>query len=147
MRCWVSKRLVFVFLFQLSVLDKHHTKLWVSLNLLIFISGDYKLYAMDITEKKFDVNQIILHPKYHPESLNNDIALIMLEKPVSFNNYIQPICLPSVNEKIQYGKVCYVSGKWRQRQKIWQARHSPTFLLFGFSLSILLFLLPINEVF
>lgn len=99
-----------MFLFQLSGFDKS-LQLSFSFNLLIFVSGDYNLYAMDITEKKFNVSQIILHPKYYPVSLNNDIALIKLAKPVSFNNYIQPICLPSVNEKIQYGKVCYVAGK------------------------------------
>ena len=95
----------------------------------MFDLGDYNLYAMDTNEKMFSVDQMHLHHKYHyPTKLNNDIGLIKLKKPAVFNNFIQPICLPDLNEKLPYGKLCYVTGRWSKLQKL----SEPCFLLFFF---------------
>lgn len=40
-----------------------------------------------------NVAEYIRHPNYKPPSRYNDIALIRLETPVTFNDYIKPICL------------------------------------------------------
>uniref|UniRef100_A0A9J8AQ02 Zgc:165423 n=1 Tax=Cyprinus carpio carpio TaxID=630221 RepID=A0A9J8AQ02_CYPCA len=40
-----------------------------------------------------NVSQIILHPGYNSFSHDNDMALLHLSSPVTFNNYIQPVCL------------------------------------------------------
>ncbi|XP_044258893.1 serine protease nudel-like [Tribolium madens] len=37
----------------------------------------------------------IPHESYNKRSLKNDIALMKLSKPVRFNRYVRPICLPS----------------------------------------------------
>lgn len=41
---------------------------------------------------------VIVHPDYDSKTLENDIALIKLKKPVPFRHDIQPICLPAYNE-------------------------------------------------
>lgn len=41
---------------------------------------------------------VIVHPDYESKTLENDLALIKLKKPVPFREDIQPICLPAVNE-------------------------------------------------
>lgn len=41
---------------------------------------------------------VILHPDYDPKTLENDLALIKLKRPVPFREDIQPICLPAFNE-------------------------------------------------
>lgn len=41
---------------------------------------------------------VIVHPDYDPKTLENDLALIKLKKPVPFREDIQPICLPGINE-------------------------------------------------
>lgn len=38
---------------------------------------------------------VIPHETYSKRTLKNDIALIKLSKPVRFNRYVRPICLPS----------------------------------------------------
>ena len=37
--------------------------------------------------------QIISHPNYNSNTMNNDIALIRLEDPINFNNNTQPVVL------------------------------------------------------
>ncbi|XP_015184626.1 PREDICTED: serine protease nudel-like [Polistes dominula] len=41
---------------------------------------------------------IIIHPDYDPNLMRNDIGLIMLDKPLRFNRWVRPACLPE--EKI-----------------------------------------------
>lgn len=53
--------------------------------------------------RKFPVMQVladtvIIHPKYDSKTLENDLALIKLKRPVPFREDIQPICLPAIDE-------------------------------------------------
>jgi len=43
------------------------------------------------------ISRVIIHEDYggKPSKYNNDIALLQLPEPVSFNRYVSPICLPS----------------------------------------------------
>lgn len=41
----------------------------------------------------------MIHPYYKPPARYNDIALIKLDRPVKFNDYIKPICLET-NENL-----------------------------------------------
>ncbi|MAQ47304.1 MAG: hypothetical protein CMD27_00295 [Flavobacteriales bacterium] len=41
----------------------------------------------------YDAAEIISHPNYNANTYNNDIALIRLEDPISFNNNTQPVIL------------------------------------------------------
>jgi len=53
-----------------------------------------------------------MHEKYSvPTLYNNDIALVTLDRPALFTPFIQPACLPSIQEDVQVNRTCYVSGK------------------------------------
>ncbi|ALC42786.1 CG43124, partial [Drosophila busckii] len=39
------------------------------------------------------VNQVKTHELYNPRSFENDIAVIRLDHPVSFEGHVRPICL------------------------------------------------------
>lgn len=41
---------------------------------------------------------VIVHPDYESKTLENDLALIKLKKPIPYRDDIQPICLPGINE-------------------------------------------------
>ena len=41
----------------------------------------------------YDAAEIISHPNYNSNTMNNDIALIRLEDPITFNNTTQPVVL------------------------------------------------------
>lgn len=41
----------------------------------------------------FDIIQVIRHPMYLSPSRYNDIALVKMDRPVKFNEFIRPACL------------------------------------------------------
>ena len=53
--------------------------------------GNSASYAQGGTT--YDAAEIITHPNYNGNTMNNDIALIRLEDPITFNNYTQPVVL------------------------------------------------------
>ncbi len=55
------------------------------------------------------VKRIIVHPKYQPRTLENDLALIELDGSVQFERHIQPICLPERGDQFIDAEA-YVSG-------------------------------------
>uniref|UniRef100_A0A452HXR6 Peptidase S1 domain-containing protein n=1 Tax=Gopherus agassizii TaxID=38772 RepID=A0A452HXR6_9SAUR len=56
------------------------------------------------------VKRIIRHPKYLGESSSGDIALVELERPIQFTDYILPICLPAASVQFPAGMKCWVTG-------------------------------------
>jgi len=52
-------------------------------------------------------SQVIIHPA--SAGYVDDIALIQVVSPVTFNSAVQPICLPC-GETLRPGKKCFVTG-------------------------------------
>uniref|UniRef100_A0A8C0G834 Peptidase S1 domain-containing protein n=1 Tax=Chelonoidis abingdonii TaxID=106734 RepID=A0A8C0G834_CHEAB len=61
---------------------------------------------------KHSVREIIVHSEFRIETFENDIALFKLYKSVSYNDYIQPICLPFVHIHLNINNEtkCFISG-------------------------------------
>ncbi|CAB1325723.1 unnamed protein product [Coregonus sp. 'balchen'] len=57
--------------------------------------GDYERYKLEGTEVTVPVIKTFSHPNYNKETVDNDIALLRLDSPVTFSEYILPACLPS----------------------------------------------------
>ena len=63
------------------------------------------------------IQKVIAHPEfYKPTDWNNDISLILMDRPVVYNDYMKPICLPSPDLIIPEGTPCVVSGWGRSRK-------------------------------
>lgn len=57
------------------------------------------------------VKRLICHPEYNPLlSLNNDIALMELDSPVTLSQYIWPICLPVATYLLPAGQSVWITG-------------------------------------
>lgn len=56
----------------------------------------YSKHTKSVVQRR-KVKRIISHPMFSPLDLEDDIALIELDKPLEFGPNIQPICLPNKN--------------------------------------------------
>ncbi|XP_063300736.1 coagulation factor VII [Pelobates fuscus] len=80
---------------------------------LTVVLGEHQLSEIEGTEQERNVSEIIVHAKYVGRSLNydNDIALLKLDLPVNYTDYVVPLCLPdkvlSANEllRVRYSTV------------------------------------------
>lgn len=76
-----------------------------------------------------DVASTIFHKDFNVDNLHNDIALLILNKPVQFAENIGTICLPAAGQIIT-SKNCFSSG-WGKDQ-------------FGIEVALILALININ---
>ncbi|XP_046971365.1 CLIP domain-containing serine protease 14D-like [Vanessa cardui] len=72
-------------------------------------------YCNDSPPVDIKISKIITYPTYSKENLTqDDIALIELEKPVNFTNFIQPVCLPTTEYTVMqdyvHGSSYWVAG-------------------------------------
>ncbi|XP_028616770.1 serine protease 33-like [Grammomys surdaster] len=57
------------------------------------------------------VARCIKHPSYSAdEHSSGDIALVQLDSPISFNDYMLPVCLPKPGDPLDPGTMCWVTG-------------------------------------
>uniref|UniRef100_A0A8C5QAE5 Peptidase S1 domain-containing protein n=1 Tax=Leptobrachium leishanense TaxID=445787 RepID=A0A8C5QAE5_9ANUR len=56
------------------------------------------------------VERIITHYRYESVTSKGDIALVKLSNPVTYTDYIRPICLPSSSVTFPSGTECWVTG-------------------------------------
>ncbi|XP_035695492.1 trypsin-2-like [Branchiostoma floridae] len=75
----------------------------------LVVVGEHDVNNSPEWKETVEVKQIIVHPDYSDVTLDNNIALVKLESPVSLNDYVQPICLPKRDFKPE-GKVVTVAG-------------------------------------
>ncbi|CAL8324557.1 unnamed protein product [Merluccius merluccius] len=57
-----------------------------------------------------NLKRIISHPDYNPLTYDHDMALMELEEPVSLNQNIWPICLPSPSHQFPAGESAWITG-------------------------------------
>ena len=58
------------------------------------VLGEHSLGVVEASEQVFSVAKWISHPRYSPSDMGNDVALIKLNRRVTFSNVISPVCLP-----------------------------------------------------
>ncbi|XP_073346307.1 chymotrypsin-like protease CTRL-1 [Pagrus major] len=64
----------------------------------------------NVNEVSRTLSQLIVHPDYNNTLFNNDIALMRLSSPVSFTNFIRPICLASNSSQFYNSTSCWATG-------------------------------------
>ncbi|XP_060632261.2 uncharacterized protein [Anolis sagrei] len=74
------------------------------------VLGSTDLAEILDTAELRSVKKVILHRDYNPRNEANDVALMELDTPVAFSDYVQPACLPRItDEKTTYAS-CFISG-------------------------------------
>ena len=59
---------------------------------------------------RVDVAEIINHPEYSSQTLDNDFAILRLANPVTFTNEVSPACLPADLSATYAGVLATVTG-------------------------------------
>uniref|UniRef100_A0A8C4S2L8 Suppressor of tumorigenicity 14 protein homolog n=2 Tax=Erpetoichthys calabaricus TaxID=27687 RepID=A0A8C4S2L8_ERPCA len=91
--------------FQDTALNRYsRSSLWTA------IIGTRSQQLTDSKPVMRKLNHIIAHERYNDVSLDYDIALLKLDSPVVYNNYIQSICLPSATHIFPVGQSCFITG-------------------------------------
>ncbi|XP_066468941.1 transmembrane protease serine 9-like [Tiliqua scincoides] len=57
-----------------------------------------------------EIIEIMIHSNFTEETHQDDIALLSLAKPFSYNLYTQPICLPKTAHPVTDKQPCYIAG-------------------------------------
>lgn len=72
--------------------------------------GRQSLQGSNLNEVSRTVARIILHPSYDSTTSDNDIALLRLSSPVTFTDYIRPVCLAASDSIFNNGTDSWVTG-------------------------------------
>ncbi|XP_029462733.1 prostasin [Rhinatrema bivittatum] len=62
------------------------------------------------------IADVIKNPVFKDIGSSGDIALVKLDSPVPFNDYIKPVALPSASSQFPAGMKCFVTG-WGEIQQ------------------------------
>uniref|UniRef100_A0A8C2X179 Vitamin K-dependent protein C n=1 Tax=Cyclopterus lumpus TaxID=8103 RepID=A0A8C2X179_CYCLU len=80
--------------------------------------GDYERHRDEGTEVTLKVIRTFKHPHYESRTVDNDIALMRLETPAPFSQYVVPACLPGrdMAERVLHlnGTLTVVTGWGKQ---------------------------------
>jgi kallikrein len=87
-------------------------------------AGEWNIRNKDepVPHQDESVREVLLHPRYRPGVLWNDIALLVLDRPFVLNENIGFICLPTRKLKIDAKEGCVASG-WGKKAFA-KGRHS-----------------------
>ncbi|XP_072261307.1 transmembrane protease serine 9 [Pyxicephalus adspersus] len=72
--------------------------------------GSTALSGADSMAVKINLKRVIQHPHFNPLTLDFDVAVVELSSSLTFNKYVQPVCLPSALQKFPAGWKCMISG-------------------------------------
>ncbi|XP_038594672.1 serine protease 33-like [Micropterus salmoides] len=86
------------------------TRQGVGTSTLTVVLGLQSLQGTNPNQVSRAVSQIIIHPNFNPGTFENDICLLKLSSPVTFNAYVQPVCLAATGSTFYKGTVSWVTG-------------------------------------
>merc|ERR1712110_317391 len=70
--------------------------------------GEYNIGDEEYT--RVDIAEVLDHPNYNSDTLDNDYAILRLANPVSFTNEVSPACLPADVSATYAGVLATVTG-------------------------------------
>uniref|UniRef100_A0A8C6VQY2 Peptidase S1 domain-containing protein n=1 Tax=Naja naja TaxID=35670 RepID=A0A8C6VQY2_NAJNA len=88
----------------------HCIRKWKNPKFWRAVLGLHHLYHHQYYTRERQVKAIIIHSHFKKETYENDIALFKLQKPITFNDYIQPICLLPSPLFLGNDTLCYITG-------------------------------------
>nr|AWU67091.1 putative trypsin [Crangon crangon] len=78
--------------------------------------GEHDLQVKDRIELEIRVKESFGYPEYDDDTFEHDIALLKLPRPVTYNKYILPACLPEIDTVPPMRSKCVVSGWGKEKE-------------------------------
>ncbi|XP_066445422.1 acrosin [Eleutherodactylus coqui] len=91
-------------------MDSQHTGTLSHVDTWRLVFGANKLSVLTPEMQIRGISKVIEHEAYYNEKLSNDVALLALDRPITYNNYIQPACLPQKTVDIKRMTDCFIAG-------------------------------------
>ena len=63
------------------------------------MAGELNLALVEGTEQTVLVSRVIQHENFDPDTVENDIALLALSSPLTLDDFVQPIAMPSPGQQ------------------------------------------------
>ncbi|XP_068162155.1 serine protease 27 [Antennarius striatus] len=76
----------------------------------IIYAGRYQLNGLNLHESSHRIRKVVIPEGYVEPHRGGDLALVELSSPVTWSDYVSPICLPSSGTLFPAGMPCYVTG-------------------------------------
>ena len=75
------------------------------------LAGDYHRQGhTDPYEQEVEVAHMLVHEYYNDRDFSNDVCLVLLSKPLTYDAYVGPIALPDPGQEELAGTLCAVAG-------------------------------------
>ncbi len=81
-------------------------------------AGAHNLDYPSSTQQTVSATRTVYHPAYDPRTTMNDIAVVVLDKPIKFNSNVQPVCLPAAGELLSAGGLSCGKGSVPMRPNL-----------------------------
>ncbi|XP_027204536.1 uncharacterized protein LOC113798233 [Dermatophagoides pteronyssinus] len=78
-------------------------------------AGEHDLMIPEGSEQQEQVSSLFVHPEYDPDTVDNDIALLKLRRPLQMNRFVSPICLPTDQDILPTNSLGTILG-WGKRK-------------------------------
>nr|XP_019960557.1 PREDICTED: mast cell tryptase-like [Paralichthys olivaceus] len=82
--------------------------------------GSQRQSVSDPNEVSRTIAEIKCHPSYEELTNDNDICLLKLSSPVTFNSFVYPVCLPTANSTFYSELSSWVAGWGSTRPNEWR---------------------------
>jgi len=76
----------------------------------VLYTGSHNINTVAPFERNFTIKSVMMHEGYNAASLENDIALVITDKDIEYNDHTSPICLPNNGHQYTAGQMCYLAG-------------------------------------
>ncbi|XP_054455233.1 serine protease 27 [Anoplopoma fimbria] len=84
----------------------------------IIYVGRYQLNGFNQHQSTHRVSQVVIPTGYTDPQSGKDLALVRLTIPVTWSDYIRPVCLPASGTLFPGGMQCYVTGWGNVRDNV-----------------------------
>ncbi|XP_048029653.1 serine protease 27-like [Megalobrama amblycephala] len=97
------------------VLSAAHCFQKIDVSKVVMYFGRMRQSGSNPNETSRTARQIITHPNYNSDTIDNDIALVQLSSSVNFTDYIKPVCLAAAGSVFSAGTESWATG-WGRLQ-------------------------------